>query len=89
MGEKGRAQLVRVERDRILGTMNDVNKMRITFAQVGVFTYVAALLPAFMHCQRRALPCHAIDVLSTACHPDITASMMIVMSGGLQTVHNL
>ena len=35
MGEKGRAQLVRVERDRILSTMNDVNKMRITFAQVG------------------------------------------------------
>ena len=35
MGEKGRAQLVRVERDRILGTMNDINKMRITFAQVG------------------------------------------------------
>ena len=34
MGEKGRAQLVRVERDRIVGTMNDVNKMRITFAQV-------------------------------------------------------
>lgn len=34
MGEKGRAQLVRVERNRILGTMNDVNKMRITFAQV-------------------------------------------------------
>lgn len=34
MGEKGRAQLVRTERDRILGTMNDVNKMRITFAQV-------------------------------------------------------
>lgn len=34
MGEKGRAQLVRVERDRILGTMNDINKMRITFAQV-------------------------------------------------------
>ena len=36
MGEKGRAQLVRLERDRILGTMNDVNKMRITFAQVVV-----------------------------------------------------
>ncbi|KAL3146310.1 hypothetical protein ABBQ32_003007 [Trebouxia sp. C0010 RCD-2024] len=34
MGEKGRAQLVRVERDRILGTMNDINKMRITFAQI-------------------------------------------------------
>ncbi len=34
MGEKGRAQLVRVERNKILGTMNDVNKMRITFAQV-------------------------------------------------------
>lgn len=34
MGEKGRAQLVRVERNKILSTMNDVNKMRITFAQV-------------------------------------------------------
>ena len=34
MGEKGRAQLVRVERNKILGTMNDVNKLRITFAQV-------------------------------------------------------
>lgn len=34
MGEKGRAQLVRVERDKILGTVNDINKMRITFAQV-------------------------------------------------------
>ena len=45
MGEKGRAQLVRVERDRILSTMNDVNKMRITFAQVfpGVATIVYLL----------------------------------------------
>ena len=34
MGEKGRAQLVRVERSKILATMNDVNKLRITFAQV-------------------------------------------------------
>lgn len=43
MGEKGRAQLVRLERDRILGTMNDVNKMRITFAQV-------VALRALLHC---------------------------------------
>ena len=35
MGEKGRAQLVRLERDRILSTVNDVNKMRITFSQAG------------------------------------------------------
>ena len=36
MGEKGRAQLVRVERSKILATMNDVNKLRITFAQVSL-----------------------------------------------------
>ena len=35
MGEKGRAQLIRLERDRILSTVNDVNKMRITFSQAG------------------------------------------------------
>lgn len=46
MGEKGRAQLVRVERDRILGTMNDVNKMRITFAQV---SFPPSLLQCFLH----------------------------------------
>ena len=38
MGEKGRAQLVRLERDRILSTVNDVNKMRITFSQVSCDT---------------------------------------------------
>ena len=38
MGEKGRAQLVRVERDRILATMNDINKLRITFSQVRICT---------------------------------------------------
>ena len=45
MGEKGRAQLVRVERNRILGTMNDINKMRITFAQVTCPTQPCTLLP--------------------------------------------
>ena len=42
MGEKGRAQLVRVERDRILSTMNDINKMRITFSQV--FAHLSSAL---------------------------------------------
>ena len=38
MGEKGRAQLVRVERNKSLATMNDVNKLRITFAQVDILS---------------------------------------------------
>jgi len=43
MGEKGRAQLVRVERNKILATVNDVNKLRITFAQVSVLIQNEAL----------------------------------------------
>ncbi len=43
MGEKGRAQLVRVERNKILATMNDVNKLRITFAQVSCLSQNKAL----------------------------------------------
>ncbi len=43
MGEKGRAQLVRVERNKILATMNDVNKLRITFAQVTILSQDEAL----------------------------------------------
>jgi hypothetical protein len=43
MGEKGRAQLVRVERNKILATMNDVNKLRITFAQVSILGQDKAL----------------------------------------------
>ena len=42
MGEKGRAQLVRLERDRILSTVNDVNKMRITFSQASCNSYQPA-----------------------------------------------
>lgn len=34
MGEKGRAQLGRFERDSILSTIADTNKVKITFAQV-------------------------------------------------------
>ena len=43
MGEKGRAQLVRVERSKILATMNDVNKLRITFAQVSLHQVLPAM----------------------------------------------
>lgn len=46
MGEKGRAQLVRLERDRILSTVNDVNKMRITFSQVSCNSYQPANISA-------------------------------------------
>ena len=35
VGEKARAQLVRDQRTKILATIQDVNKLRITYAQVG------------------------------------------------------
>lgn len=57
MGEKGRAQLVRVERNKILATMNDVNKLRITFAQVSILSQDEACM---MH-----VVCEAVFALST------------------------
>ena len=35
VGEKARAQLVRDQRTKIVATIQDVNKLRITYAQVG------------------------------------------------------
>ena len=53
MGEKGRAQLGRFERDSILSTIADTNKVKITFAQV---LPTACALASWWWCMQRR-PC--------------------------------
>jgi len=74
MGEKGRAQLVRVERNKILATVNDVNKLRITFAQVSVLSQNEALHDAC--CSWSAL---CIEHTSMHC---ISMSSCMIMAHG-------
>ena len=44
VGEKARAQLVRDQRTKIVATIQDVNKLRITYAQVGSSSQVCRSL---------------------------------------------
>ena len=45
VGEKARAQLVRDRREKIVATVQDVNKLRITYAQVGTAVRVPNACP--------------------------------------------